>query len=102
MTASAVPTDPTLPHPLGTPKAQQNKGCSDSSECSDPKSQGGSENTISLSALATRWRTDLDHDAAEAAAMADHYAAPPGPSLPSPDPVAAGLARGFEAARQRG
>jgi len=43
----------------------------------------------------------MDHDAAEAAAMAEHYAAPPGPDLPSPDPVAAGLAHGFEAGRHR-
>lgn len=41
----------------------------------------------------------LDHDAAEAAAMAEHYAAPPGPDMPTLDPLAAGLARGSHAHR---
>jgi len=52
-----------------------------------------------LSSLATRWRAAASHDEAEAAAMAEHYAAPPGFDPPSPDPFAAGLARGFHAHR---
>ena len=46
-------------------------------------------------------RPDLNHDAAEAKAMRQHYAAPAGPDLPSPDPVAVGLARGFHEHRAR-
>jgi hypothetical protein len=49
---------------------------SDLSDLSDRKSKGGVRNSVSLSALAARWRADLGHDAAEAEAMAQHYAAP--------------------------
>lgn len=38
-------------------------------------------------------------DAAEAAAMAEHYAATAGPVLPERDPLAEGLLRGFWAHR---
>ena len=43
-----------------------------------------------------RYRGELpalltDHDAAEAEAMAAHYAAPAGPDLPQPDPLTRGL-----------
>ena len=41
----------------------------------------------------------MEHDAAEAEAMAEHYAAPAGPVLPQPDPLAQGLARGFRTQR---
>lgn len=37
----------------------------------------------------------MDHDAAEPVALAQHYAAPAGPDLPSHDPLAAGLLAGF-------
>jgi len=100
MTASPVPTDPSLHGTLGTPNGQQNKGCSERSGCSDPKSQGWGRNNISLSALAVRWRADLDHDAAEAEAMLAFYAAPAGPELPESDPMAEGLLRGFWAHRR--
>jgi len=42
----------------------------------------------------------LRHDAEEAEAMAAFYAAPAGPVLPSHDPVAEGLQRGFWAHRR--
>lgn len=41
----------------------------------------------------------LNHDAGEAEAMAAFYAAPAGPVLPQPDPMAEGLLRGFRAHR---
>lgn len=40
-----------------------------------------------------------DHDTGEAEAMAEHHAAPPSPDLPRPDPLTAGLLRGFHAHR---
>ncbi|MBP0493988.1 hypothetical protein [Roseomonas indoligenes] len=52
-----------------------------------------------LSALAARWKAETNHDAGEAAAMAEHYAAPVGPDLPHPDPLTVGLVRGFHAHR---
>lgn len=41
----------------------------------------------------------IDHDVAEAEAIAAHYAAPAGPPLPAHDPLADGLLRGFHAHR---
>jgi hypothetical protein len=96
----AAPTAPTPPRPAGAPKTQQNKGCPDRPDRPDRKSKGGGENDVSLSALAARWRVDLDHDTAEAEAMAEHYAAPAGLILPGRDPLAEGLLRGFWAHRR--
>ena len=51
------------------------------------------------SAGAVPYQPDLDHDAAEAAAMSEHYATLAGPVLPERDPMAEGLLRGFWAHR---
>ena len=99
MMATSVPTVPTTSTAVGTTNVQQNKGCSDRSDCSDRKVQGWGGNNVALSALALRWRSDLDHDADEAKAMTEHYAAPANPVLPDRDPVAEGLLRGFWAHR---
>lgn len=37
----------------------------------------------------------MEHDEAEAVAMAEHFAAPASPSLPSPDPLTQGLLQGY-------
>jgi hypothetical protein len=89
------PTCPTSAEEVGQQFRPGFIGLSDLSDLSDRKSQGRDENEVSLSALAARWRADLDHDAAEAEAMAEHYAAPAGAPLPQSDPLAAGLLEGF-------
>jgi hypothetical protein len=74
---------------------------SDLSDLSDQNSKGGDKNDVSLSALAARWRAEMDHDEAEAEAMRDYYATPAGhPYAPTdPDPLRDGLLRGFWAHR---
>ncbi|WP_424135149.1 hypothetical protein [Roseomonas chloroacetimidivorans] len=77
-------------------------GRSDLSDLSDQNSEGGDKNDVSLSALAARWRTEIDHDAAEAEAMREHYAAAPTPYAPTdPDPLRDGLLRGVHEYRLR-
>lgn len=51
--------------------------------------------------LAIRAAPPGEHDAAEAAAMVAHYAAPPSLPLPSPDPLALGLLRSARAHHNR-
>ncbi|WP_338664332.1 hypothetical protein VQH23_04020 [Pararoseomonas sp. SCSIO 73927] len=74
MTAALRPTRPTAVARVGQQFTPVKYGLSDPPDLSDRNSEGGAENSIRLSDLATRWRTELDHDAAEAAAMAEHYA----------------------------
>ncbi|WP_458094742.1 hypothetical protein [Roseomonas sp. WA12] len=76
-------------------------GQSDLSDLSDRKPLGRGKNSIPLSALAARWRAGLDHDEAEARAMAEHYAASVVPDPAEPDPLRDGLLRGFHEHRAR-
>jgi len=98
--ATPCPTSPTSSEGVGQRKRPGFVDQSDLSDLSDRKTQGGGQNSICLSALAARWRFQLEHDEAEAAALVEHYAAPVGPELPQPDSVAAGLAHGFWAHRR--
>jgi hypothetical protein len=95
------PTCPTGREVVGQQFSPGFIGQSDLSDLSDRKTQGGSENGIRLSALAARWRAGIDHDAAEAEAMAEHFSAPEGPDLPEHDPLRDGLLRGFHEHRAR-
>lgn len=97
--AIPCPTCPTGHEEVGQRFSPDFIGQSDLSDLSDRKTQGWGKNSICLSSLAARWRSEMDHDEAEAAAMAEHYAAPGGPVLPKRDPLAEGLARGFWAHR---
>ena len=97
--ATPCPTSPTSSEGVGQRKRPGFVDQSDPSDLSDRKTQGEGENSICLSSLAARWRFQLEHDEAEAAALAEHYAASVGPELPQPDPVAAGLLEGFRAYR---
>jgi hypothetical protein len=99
MSPTPVPTVPTSKNWSGQQNPQQYQSCPDRPDCPDRKEQGLGKKGVSLSALAARWRADLDHDAAEEAAMAEHYAAPAGPALPERDPLAEGLLKGFWAHR---
>jgi hypothetical protein len=99
MSPTPVPTVPTGKNWSGQQNPPQYQCCPDRPDCPDQKEQGRGKNKGSLSALAARWRADLDHDTAEAEAMAEHYATPAGPALPERDPLAEGLLRGFWAHR---
>jgi hypothetical protein len=89
------PTCPTGAEEVGQQFRPGFIGLSDLSDLSDRCAEGEVRNRVSLSALAARWRPELSHDTAEAEAMAEHYAAPPGAPLPQSDPLAAGLLEGF-------
>jgi hypothetical protein len=96
MSPTPVPTVPTGENWSGHRIHLQYQRCPDRP---DLKEQGLGKNSVSLSVLAARWRAGLDHDAAEAEAMVEHYAAPADPALPERDPLAEGLLRGFWAHR---
>jgi hypothetical protein len=100
MSPTPVPTVPTGENWSEHRILPQYQWYPDRPDCPDQKQQGLGKNSVSLSALAARWRVDLDHDAAEAEAMAEHYAAPVGPALPDRDPLAEGLLCGFWAHRR--
>ncbi len=94
---------PTAEMPVGSAQAIDNTGCPDRPDRPDLISYGSAENR-GLSGLADRWKRQavLDHDAAEATALADHYRARAGPELPAhTDPMVRGLFRGFHAHRSR-
>ncbi|WP_265545600.1 hypothetical protein [Roseomonas mucosa] len=68
--------------------------------CAVPTVPTGSDHENRIPGEKPRSPSAPDHDAAEAEAMAEHYATPVGEPLPGTDPLAAGLLKGFYAHRR--
>ena len=98
----AVPTVPTRPGLVGTRKPEEICGVPTVPTCSDRKSQtlGEKQRPVSADVREIPLPAGI-HDAPEADALAQHYAAPAEADAPAGrDPLAAGLLRGFYAHRQ--
>jgi hypothetical protein len=83
---------PTVFQRVGTEKPEE--------ICAVPTVPTGSYHENRIPGEKPRSPSAPDHDAAEAEAMAEHYAAPVGEPLPGMDPLAAGLLKGFYAHRR--